>query len=100
MDSTCASPQPKPQMLGLAVVSLVLSSLSVFLGPFGVLLALLGVACGHSARRIIRKDPEFCGGGVALAGLIVGYTILIAIVIVLFYVFLPMVVDMLEIRYL
>ena len=74
-------------------MSLVLSCLSVFFGPFGCLLALLGIACGHSARRQIRRDPDLCGSGIALAGLIVGYAVLVVIVIGILSVFLLIVVD-------
>lgn len=53
---------------GLAVTSLVLS----LLGCFGIT-AIAGIICGHIARRRIRNDPSLTGGGLALAGLIIGY---------------------------
>ena len=91
MDSTCVSLQPKPQISGLAIASLVLSCLTVFLGPFG---CLPGVVCGHLARRQIRKAPNtYYGNGVALAGLIVGYTFLVIMVIMVLFVFLPIVCE-------
>jgi hypothetical protein len=74
MDSKCASTQPTPQMSGLAIASLILSCLTIFLGPFG---CVPGIVCGHIARWQIRRDPNSCGGGVALAGLIIGYIFLV-----------------------
>ena len=97
-----SSPRPKPQMLGLAVASLVLSCSGVVFGPlvfgpFGFLLALLGVACGHSARRQIRRDSDFRGASVALAGLIVGYMflaiLLVIVLLMVLFVFLPIIVE-------
>jgi hypothetical protein len=58
----------------LAIVGLVLSCSGVVLGPFG---CLAGIACGHLARREIRKDLSLRGGCIALAALIVGYTLLV-----------------------
>lgn len=55
---------------GLAIASIVLA---VVLGPFGILPA---VICGHLALRRIERDPSLTGRGLALAGLIAGYSIL------------------------
>ena len=76
MDNTCASSQPKPQTSGLAIASLVFSCLSIvpLPGPLG---CLLGIVFGHLARGQIRKNSDTCGEGVALAGLIIGYTFLV-----------------------
>lgn len=52
----------------LAIASLVLSM--TFIGT------LPGIVCGHLARRRFRDDPGFRGGGLALAGLIIGYAML------------------------
>ena len=76
MDSACVSPQPKPQISGLAIASLVLSCLAVIPIP-GPLGAVLGIVFGYSARWQIRKHPRISGDGVVLAGLIVGYTFLV-----------------------
>ncbi|MHC4558337.1 MAG: DUF4190 domain-containing protein [Planctomycetota bacterium] len=54
---------------GLAIASLVLA---LALGPFGFLPA---VICGHLALRKIEKDVSLRGRGLALAGLIAGYSI-------------------------
>jgi hypothetical protein len=54
---------------GLAIASLVLA---LALGPFGVLPA---VVCGHLALRKIERDVSLRGRGLALAGLIAGYSI-------------------------
>ncbi len=86
MDSTCVSPQSKPQMSGLAIASLVFSCLSIvpLPGPLG---CLLGIVFGHLARGQIRKNPDTCGEGVALAGLIIGYTFLVLYAIVILWVY-------------
>ena len=54
---------------GLAIASLVLA---LALGPLGFLPA---VICGHLALRKIEKDVSLRGRGLALAGLIAGYSI-------------------------
>jgi len=55
---------------GLAIASLVLSCLSVLIGPFGFLPVII---CGHLARSECRRNQALTGAGLALAGLIVGY---------------------------
>jgi hypothetical protein len=60
---------------GVAIASLVLAILSFtilfFIGP---LLAIGAVICGHIGLSRIKKNPEgLKGGGIALAGLIMGY---------------------------
>ena len=68
------TPQPVPastKTSGLAIASLVLS----LLGCFG-LTAIAGVICGHIARKRIRNDSSLSGGGLALAGLIIGYVMI------------------------
>ncbi len=99
MESADTYPQQRPQILGLAVAALAISCLSVLLGPFGFLLAWLGVVCGHSARRQIRKDSDFRGSGIALAGLIVGYIVLAASAALILYVFLPIVVELIVVTF-
>jgi hypothetical protein len=54
---------------GLAIASLVFA---LALGPFGLIPAAI---CGHMALRKIEKDATLGGRGLALAGLIVGYSI-------------------------
>ena len=54
---------------GLALVSIVLSSMSVFIGPLG---AIPGVICGYVAKKRIAKNSTLRGAGVASAGMIVG----------------------------
>ena len=69
--SPAAPAQTQPvRTSGLAIASLVLA---VVLGPFGILPA---VVCGHLALRRIERDPSLTGRGLALAGLIAGYSIL------------------------
>ena len=55
---------------GLAIASLVTALLCVPLTP---------IILGHTARSGIKKDPQLGGGGLALAGLIIGYIQLVAI---------------------
>ena len=112
MDIKHVAPQTRPPLLGLAVASLTFSCLGIFIGPLlgpflslfllrflvpfaSLLLAFLGVVCGHLARRTIRRNPDFRGSGMALAGLIIGYVylgiILTLIFIMMFLVFLPII---------
>jgi hypothetical protein len=67
----------------LAIASLVLSLLSLtlpFLGFYpGALFFIAAIVCGHIARRRCRRDPRLGGSGLALAGLIVGYSLLVAL---------------------
>jgi len=61
--------EPKPtRTSGLAVASLVFS----LVGPVGSIPA---VICGHIALRRVEKTPAIKGRGLALAGLIIGYTV-------------------------
>jgi hypothetical protein len=98
MKDEVVTARPKPQMLGLAVVSLVLGCAAPVFGLAGVLFSALGVACGHAAGRQVRKDPDLCGGRLALVGLIVGYTYLTITAAAVIYVFLPMLLEMIRIR--
>lgn len=63
-----------------AVWSLVLGILSlVLLGP---LAAIPAIICGHLSRRDIRRsNGALAGGGMALAGLIMGYLAIVATII-------------------
>ena len=69
-----ARPQPAPvapqKTSGLAVASLVCSAGSFIIIPFGFI---PGIICGHMAKRKIAAMPGLKGGGLAKAGLIVGY---------------------------
>jgi serine/threonine protein kinase len=69
---------------GLAIASLILSCLTVILGPFG---CIPGIICGHLARAKCRKDPALKGAGMASAGLIVGYTLLAVGLLATFVIF-------------
>jgi hypothetical protein len=65
-----AQEQPRPvRTCGLAIASLVFA---LALGPFGLIPA---AVCGHLALRKIGRDASLRGRGLALAGLIVGYSI-------------------------
>lgn len=66
----------------LAIVSLVMSTLSVVLGPLGFI---PGIICGHIARSRIRQTPGYGGDSLATAGLIVGYIFVAAFLIVLVF---------------
>jgi hypothetical protein len=68
--------QPATAKTGLATTSLVLGILSIIcLGP---LLGIPAIICGHIARGKIKRSPGgYAGGGMALAGLILGYLSLV-----------------------
>ncbi len=69
VDSVAQVQSEPVRTCGLAVASLVFA---LALGPFGLIPA---VICGHLALRKIEKDVSLRGRGLALAGLIVGYSI-------------------------
>lgn len=69
---------------GLAIASIVMA---LALGPFGVLPAII---CGHVALRKIERDSSLRGRGLALAGLIVGYSILGLTIVLSVPILLPM----------
>lgn len=69
---------------GLAITSLILSCLTIVIGPFG---CVPGIVCGHLARAECRKDPAVAGAGMATAGLIVGYVLLAFGLLVAFVIF-------------
>ena len=62
-----------PKTSGLAIASLVLSLLTLLIGPFGFI---PGIICGHIARAKIANNPNLKGSGLAKAGLIIGYIFL------------------------
>jgi hypothetical protein len=72
-------PAPRPPLAatgrtsGLAIASLICSAASFILLPLGFI---PGIICGHLARKQIARDPALGGGGLAKAGLIVGYAAL------------------------
>jgi hypothetical protein len=70
-----------PRTNSAAVASLVFGIISWFLCPF--VGGLLAVIFGHVARGQIRRSGE-SGGGLAVAGLILGYFHLVAVVIFAF----------------
>ena len=63
-----------PRTSGLAIASLVCSLLSL-LTCIGWL---PGIICGHLAKSRIRRNPALKGKGLATAGLVIGYLILIS----------------------
>jgi type II secretion system protein G len=64
---------PSSQLLPTARASLWLGIASWFLGP---LTGIPAIICGHIATRKIRKSPQkFRGSGLALTGLILGYSV-------------------------
>jgi hypothetical protein len=63
---------PDPRKRGIAVTSLVLGILS--LTCFGMLTGVPAIIFGHSAHGRARKFPaQYAGGGMAMAGFILGY---------------------------
>jgi hypothetical protein len=63
-------PHAGPQNSGLAITSLVLGCIGWL---FPLVLGPAGVITGHLARGEIKRNPALKGGGMALAGLILGY---------------------------
>ena len=76
-----------PRTSGTAVASLVFGVLSWIVLPF--IGAVLAIILGHSARGEIRRSPpgSIEGGGMALAGLILGWAHLFVVVAIVFVVF-------------
>ncbi|GAA0543134.1 hypothetical protein GCM10010172_25780 [Paractinoplanes ferrugineus] len=69
--------QPPRETEGLAIASLVVSCaavLGICLYGFGALLGIVGAILGHVARSRIKHNGNN-GAGMALAGIIVGWTI-------------------------
>jgi len=83
------------QMVGVAVASLVLGIAGMILiGPLGSIPA---VICGHIAKSRIKKNPDvLTGGGMALAGLILGYVQIGFIVIIIPLLVIPMVLPAIQ----
>jgi hypothetical protein len=63
-----------PKTSGLAIASLVCSLLSLVT----CIGWLPGIICGHLARSRIRRNPSLKGGGLAAAGLLIGYLLLLS----------------------
>ena len=75
-----------PQPSGLAIASLAISLVSWFILP--VIGGIVAVILGHSARSVIRRsNGEMSGGGMALAGLIIGYIQIVIVSIAVLCVF-------------
>lgn len=71
----------RPSQLAIASIA---AAIAQILLP--VLAAIVAIVTGHLARRRIRRDPSLRGGGLALAGIILGYAgiALIAVLIAWF----------------
>ncbi len=71
------------QKKGLAITALVLGILSLILG---FLTAIPGIIVGHIARSKAKKNPaEYGGSGMALAGLIISYLVLIVTIASIYF---------------
>ena len=74
---------------GMAMAAFVCGLLS-FIAVFPAIPAII---CGHMARAQTKRDPTLTGRGLATAGLVIGYLVLIgAIASSLFFIFLMLVV--------
>jgi competence protein ComGC len=63
--------ETQKKTVGTAIASLVLGILGMILGP---LCSIPAVVCGHIAKSNIKRNEEqLDGGGLALAGLVLGY---------------------------
>jgi len=84
-DNAYVPQQQKTTSNGLSITALVLGVLSIILG---LLTAIPGIIVGHIARSRVKKNPQQYGGsGMALAGLILSYTVLILTVVMAYMVF-------------
>jgi hypothetical protein len=63
---------------GLAIVSLVFGILSVLGGGILLIPPILAVVFGHLAVNACNRDPSLDGKGIAIAGLILGWIVLVA----------------------
>ena len=79
-----AEAQPRTSRLAIASLVLPIASLVVpvvsctLVGyVYCLLLLILGIVCGHKARAQCLKDASLTGGGIALAGLICGYILIV-----------------------
>jgi DNA-directed RNA polymerase subunit RPC12/RpoP len=84
------APRLPQKTCGLAAASLVCSIGALIVGPFGFI---PGIICGHMARKKIAATPGLQGGGLAKAGLIIGYialgiTVLAVIAVMVFFFFI------------
>lgn len=70
----------------LAIISLVCGITSWFAVP--LVCGIAAVITGHMARTEIRNNPGTEGGGLAVAGLVLGYTNIALIVLSLLVIFL------------
>lgn len=71
---TPVAPAAPPRRCGLATVSLVCGICTIVLIPLFFLFAIPAIVCGHVAQsRIKQAKGALLGGGMALAGLILGY---------------------------
>lgn len=70
-----ADRQKAAQIRQLAFASVLLSTASFVISFFG---CIPGIVFGHMVRRACRKDPRLPGRGLALAGLVIGYVMLVA----------------------
>jgi hypothetical protein len=63
----------------VAIASLVFATVGLLLGPVGCILA---IVCGHAAKSKIRGDPDrLKGDRIASAGLILGYGLALAMLL-------------------
>jgi formylglycine-generating enzyme required for sulfatase activity len=76
-------PGGKPKRSGLAVVSLVCGICTLLLFPLFFLFMIPAIVCGHVAQaRIKQAKGALMGGGMALAGLIMGYSGIVMVPVV------------------
>lgn len=73
MDHSQESEAPAARYSSYSIASLILSCLSIILGPFGFV---PGIIFGYVARSELRANPNLAGKGFAVAGLVIGYVFL------------------------
>ncbi|MDO4693770.1 MAG: DUF4190 domain-containing protein [Eikenella sp.] len=77
---------PVKRNSNLAIASLVCGLLGWTLLP--LVGSIIAVVTGHMARQEIRRDPDLEGDGLAIAGLVLGYSCLIFGLLALLAIFL------------
>ncbi|HQL21970.1 MAG TPA: DUF4190 domain-containing protein [Opitutaceae bacterium] len=76
-------PGGKPKRSGLAVASLICGICTLLLFPLFFLFMIPAIVCGHVAQaRIKQAKGALMGGGMALAGLIMGYSGIVMVPVV------------------
>jgi Domain of unknown function (DUF4190) len=90
MSTTVPSPPNTNLKSGLAITSLVLGIVSILACGLGILCAIPAIITGHVAHGRARRLPaQFGGGGLAIAGFVMGYVSLFFTLLIMPALLLP-----------